>query len=242
MGQRMPIGHQDGTGASACAECAARWTCPAGGAHPAAVETSRVPRDVALLRADQLREDRIYIVRSGAFKRVSLHPSGTWQVTAFHLAGELLGLGAPDQLRHGSYTVALEDSSVCAITLDPSGASPPRLLPALNDALQRECKSNQFLRQPGCSRRLASFLLDIGKRQALRGYSDRMLRLAMNWRDIASYLQMTPESVSRSLLRLKLDGALTLHGKHVQLRKQSALHELAQAPATQALPTTATRH
>jgi CRP/FNR family transcriptional regulator len=69
-----------------------------------------------------------------------------------------------------------------------------------------------------------------------------MLRLAMNWRDIASYLQMTPESVSRSLLRLKLDGALTLHGKHVQLRKQSALRELAHAPAAQALPKTATRH
>lgn len=242
MGQRMPIGHRDDTGASGCAECAARRTCPASGEDAAAIETIRVPRDAALLRADQLREDRVYIVRSGAFKRVSPHPSGALHVTAFHLAGELLGLGAPGQLRHGSYTVALEDSSVCAITFDSPGASPPRLLPALNDALQRECKSNQFLRQPGCSRRLASFLLDIGKRQALRGYSDRMLRLAMNWRDIASYLHMAPESLSRSLLRLKLDGTLTLHGKHVQLRKQSVLRELARTPAVPALPPTAARH
>lgn len=229
MGTRESVFQLSATHAAPCTECSAQAQCPGSSAAAGSVQTTRVPRETVLLRADQPCETRLYIVRAGGFKRVSPHPSGAWQVTAFHLPGELVGLCLPDQLHHGSYTVALEDSTVCAI--EGPRASPPRLLPALNQALEREATTNQLLRQSGCSRRLASFLLDIGQRQAARGYSDRMLRMVMNWRDIASYLQMTPESVSRSLLRFKQDGTLAMQGKHVQLHKQSVLRELARGAA-----------
>ena len=56
--------------------------------------------------------------------------------------------------------------------------------------------------------KVTAFLVEMDKRMALRA----VLILPMSRRDIADYLGLTIETVSRVLSRLHADGVLTFHG------------------------------
>ncbi|NIO39865.1 MAG: cyclic nucleotide-binding domain-containing protein, partial [Burkholderiales bacterium] len=56
--------------------------------------------------------------RSGVLKTFVLTDDGEEQVTAFHLPGELVGLGAIGSDRHGCTAMALDTASVCELPLE----------------------------------------------------------------------------------------------------------------------------
>ena len=75
--------------------------------------------------------------------------------------------------------------------------------------------------------RLAAFLLGIADRFAARGYSSRVFRLAMSRTDIANYLRLAPETVSRVLRRLQRERLIRVAGREVELLDRAALAALA---------------
>ena len=70
--------------------------------------------------------------------------------------------------------------------------------------------------------RLAGFLLSIAQRTG----EGTELRLVMPRRDIASYLRLATETVSRLLARFQQEGLLEVHRKHVRLIDLDGLREL----------------
>jgi len=93
---------------------------------------------------------------------------------------------------------------------------------ALRD-LQRSQDHVLTLGRRSATERLASFLLDLTER--LGGASE--FDLPMSRQDIADYLGLTIETVSRTLTQLQVQGFIQLHGcRHIRLARRAALADL----------------
>ena len=65
------------------------------------------------------------------------------------------------------------------------------------------------------------------RRLAARGFSPTRFQLTMPRTDIANYLRLAPETVSRVLKRFQQDGLLGIDRREVELVDRSALEALA---------------
>ncbi|NPC76611.1 helix-turn-helix domain-containing protein, partial [Corallococcus exiguus] len=77
--------------------------------------------------------------------------------------------------------------------------------------------------------RMAAFLLDLSERYARRGFSATRFNLSMARTEIANYLRMAPETVSRVLRRLSDDGVIAVNQREMLLLDPDRLAELAVA-------------
>ena len=75
--------------------------------------------------------------------------------------------------------------------------------------------------------RLAAFLVGLADRYAARGFSPTAFRLSMARSDIANYLRLAAETVSRVLRRFQDQGVLAIDGRDVTLTDAPALRHLA---------------
>ena len=75
--------------------------------------------------------------------------------------------------------------------------------------------------------RLAAFLINWSERLSSRGYSARRFILPMQRTDIANYLSLAPETVSRVIRRMTDDGLIAIDRREVELLKPEALETLA---------------
>lgn len=179
------------------------------------------------------RFESLYAIRTGFFKTSVNTHDGRNQVTGFFMSGELMGMNG---LSNGTYTnnaIALEDSDVCELPfekMDEIG----RLLPMLNmhffRMLSREIERNQnvmiLLGNMRAEERLASFLLNLSQRLAVRGFAANDFILRMSREEIGSYLGMKLETVSRTLSRFHHDGWIEVEHKHIRILQPDLLKEL----------------
>lgn len=179
----------------------------------------------------------IFAVRAGSVKTSTLLPSGDEHVSGFHLPGEILGLDAIASRSHPSTSVALETSHVCEIpftALEHLGERIPALQRQLLRIMSRELSNEQntahLLARRSAEQRLAMALLDLSQRFANRGLSASHFRLPMSRLDLANYLGLAPETMSRTFRRLETQGVLSIAGKAVAILDDIALGELIHGP------------
>ena len=75
--------------------------------------------------------------------------------------------------------------------------------------------------------RMAAFLVGISRRLAARGFSPNRFQLTMPRTDIANYLRLAPETVSRVLRRLQEEGVLRVERRELELLDRDTLEALA---------------
>ena len=75
--------------------------------------------------------------------------------------------------------------------------------------------------------RMAAFLVRLSRRLAARGFSAERFQLTMSRTDIANYLRLAPETVSRVLKRFQQDGLVAVDRRDLQLLDPVALDALA---------------
>ncbi len=163
----------------------------------------------------------LYVVEFGAVRIHRLLADGRRQVIAFHLAGETFGFESG-----GTRTFFAE--AITATGIRPLGAAAGNLgtpeLMAL--ALRGMLKAQEHLLVIGrqCAReRVAAFLLDMAERQG----DDVTIELPMPRIDIADYLGLTIETVSRTFAKMRAQGIIELRGtRSVTLKKRDILTEL----------------
>ncbi|WP_194789982.1 cyclic nucleotide-binding domain-containing protein [Pseudomonas sp. UFMG81] len=184
-----------------------------------------------LFKADEPME-HVFALRSGAIKQYLLDAEGNERVTGFVLPGELLGLDAIGATCYRSYALALEVSLVCSIRLDQlvdlSGLIPGlryQLLHMLSLGIQGK---DEHLR---CShgradQRLSIFLLGLSARYHERGLRADVFTLPMSRSDIANYLDLTLETVSRLFCRFTQAGFVHCVGREVRIVDQPSLVNL----------------
>lgn len=176
----------------------------------------------------------IFVVRSGAVKTYTPTLDGGEQVTGFHLPGELLGLDAIGNGNHPCAAKALETTSVCEVpfdNLEDLSHEIPSLQHQLLMLMSKEIKDDQdvmlLLGKKTAEARLAAFLLSISERFKKRGFSATEFNLSMSRNDIANYLGLAVETVSRMFTRFHEEGLLDAERKHIKLNDLSKLCEIA---------------
>ena len=74
---------------------------------------------------------------------------------------------------------------------------------------------------------MAAFLIGLSRRLSDRGFSSTRFQLTMARTDIANYLRLAPETVSRVLRRFQSEGWLQVDRRELELIDRPALEALA---------------
>jgi CRP/FNR family transcriptional regulator, anaerobic regulatory protein len=178
----------------------------------------------------------VYAIRTGTIKTYTLTNDGQEQITGFHLASEILGLEAYDMDKYPISAKALETTNVCEIPisrLDHLAGEMPELRRQLMRIMGKDIREDQqmmmLLSKKTAEERLATFLLSLSQRFTRRGYSCSTFRLSMSRADIANYLGLAVETVSRIFTRLQKKGLIadTGNAKEIHINELHNLCDMA---------------
>ncbi len=171
------------------------------------------------------------VVRTGTVKLFVVDPSGAEQVLGFAQAGEAIGLDAIHRERHGCNAVTLDTVSLCQLPyamLNRLTAAVPTLHRNLLNLLSKHIDhTNMLIGRYQAEQRLAAFLVLLSRHAERRGLSATRLRLGMPRTDIANYLRLTPETISRLLRRFQDQHLVEIDRREIRLLDRAALGELA---------------
>ncbi len=173
----------------------------------------------------------IYAVRAGCFKTYVTDCEGGEHILGFYLPGELLGADGIHSGMHQCSAQALDTASVCRLNFADLNRLAVRM-PVLHEQLLRLVSrevSHYGLRVGDyrAEERLAAFLIDLAARYHRRGVSGREFMLAMSRQEIANYLQLAPETISRLFTRFEQAGWLNVSRRQIKLLDPAALAEQA---------------
>jgi CRP/FNR family transcriptional regulator len=175
----------------------------------------------------------VYAIRLGTFKTLVLAEDGREQITGCYMGGDIVGLDGIGDGRHTCGAVALEDSEVCVLPfeeLDNLARSVPALGRNLYRCISRDLSRGQemmfLLGSMRAEQRLAVFLLNLARRYQARGYSSSEFLLRMTREEIASFLGLKLETISRLFSRLQAEGLIQVQGRTIKLLDPGALKEM----------------
>jgi CRP-like cAMP-binding protein len=190
-------------------------------------------RDAALFREGDDAQF-CYRIVSGAVRVCRLLPDGRRQLADFLLPGDLLGFDAA-----GTYSFTAEAIVETVATryprrgLDEMAQANVRLSGFLLNIMCERLSAAQnqilLLGRKNAAEKLASFILGLAERTGHDGSADDPLDLAMTRTDIADYLGLTIETVSRTFAIFRRNGMIDLpRTQSVVFTDRDALAELAE--------------
>jgi CRP/FNR family nitrogen fixation transcriptional regulator len=173
--------------------------------------------------------DVFYKVLSGVVRVCKFLSDGRRQIEAFHVAGEVFGFELGWE-----HTLSAEAVSDCTLIsyrrrnvealAQKDQTVTHQLFQYAMQSLAHAQTHSLLLGRRGAAEKVASFLLAWARHSA----DKRLVTLAMTRQDIADYLGLTIETVSRSLSQFERDGVIALaNTREVRLKNIEALEDLA---------------
>ncbi|MBN9587718.1 MAG: helix-turn-helix domain-containing protein [Alphaproteobacteria bacterium] len=173
--------------------------------------------------------DVFYKVLSGVVRVCKFLSDGRRQIEAFHIAGDIFGMDLGDARGLSAETVS-ECTLVCYrrrqvdMLAAKDEAVTRHLLHFAMENLAHARGHCLLLGRRSAAEKLAVFLLE----WADRSTEPAIVHLAMTRQDIADYLGLTIETVSRTFSQFERDGLIALVGtREVHLKKMAALEHVA---------------
>lgn len=174
-----------------------------------------------------------YVVKSGALKSVFTSVDGEEQIVGFHLPGELVGLDGLNTKRHTCDCIVLERSSVCelpSIRMEELCQRYSSLHRAMHSIIGKTISEDQsmllLLARRSAEERLASFLASLSQRSQLRGVSGSEFDMPMSMRDIANYLGLAPETLSRLVKKFDKTGVASIDKRRAIILSHDKLNSM----------------
>ena len=169
----------------------------------------------------------LYKVVSGTVRSYKVLVDGRRQIGAFHLPGDMFGLESGDE--HTFSAEAITDCRVIVIkrsavlALAARDNEVARQMWALTARELERVQEHSLLLIKSAQERVAGFLLEMAERVAAGG----AVELPMSRQDIADYLGLTIETVSRTLTQLEKNAAIEVAtSRRILLRNRSVLNRL----------------
>lgn len=188
--------------------------------------TMRFARSTEVFGEDEPAE-YLYQVVSGAVRTYRLLDDGRRQVNAFYLPGDIFGVEADNVHRCSAEAIAesqvlvAKRSSVMARAERETDLSRQLWMLTLRE-LQR-VQQHSLVLIKSAEERVAGFLLEMAGRYSGNG----AIELPMTRQDIADYLGLTIETVSRTFTQFVQSGAISLEtARRIQFRNRAALSRL----------------
>lgn len=171
--------------------------------------------------------DYLYKVVSGAVRTCKVTADGRRQIGGFYLAGDVFGLESGDE--HAYSAEAISDATVLVVRrsavmamAERDGDVARQLWTSTAGELKR-AQARLMLLVKSAEERVAGFLLEMAE----RGARPDVVELPMSRQDIADYLGLTIETVSRTLTALQDTATIELQSaRHIVLRDQTTLQHL----------------
>jgi CRP/FNR family nitrogen fixation transcriptional regulator len=179
--------------------------------------------------ADGDPANHLYKVVSGVVRACKFLNDGRRQIEAFYVEGDVFGFEAG-----ATYTICAEAVTSCtlvafrrkvveALAQKDNGLS-AQLLAAMLRAFSRTRAHALVLGRRGAAEKVALFLAEWAGHSAGTG----LVQLAMTRQDIADFLGLTIETVSRTLTQFERDRLIALPNiRQIQLCNRAALNALA---------------
>jgi len=171
--------------------------------------------------------DYIYRVISGSVRTYKILSDGRRQIGGFYLPGDIFGLEFAEE--HTFSAEAVSDAKVVVVkrsaisTLSSRDPAIGGELFALTGRELRRAQEHVLLLVKSAQERVASFLLEMAERAG----SGNTVELPMSRQDIADYLGLTIETVSRTLTGLESAAAIEVPtSRRIVLRNRPALARL----------------
>lgn len=169
----------------------------------------------------------LYKVISGAVRTYRMLENGRRQIAAFYVPGDVFGLETRDE--HALSAEAVTQSKLLLVkrrdllTLASQDNVIARLLWTLTAAELQRVQDHILLFAMSAEQRVAGFLMEMARRLS----TDDEVKLPMARRDIADYLGLTIETVSRSLTHLENTAAIKIPtSRRIQFCDYTALGRL----------------
>ena len=201
-------------------------------AMEALADDARLKAGEALVREGEPRRG-VFTVTKGALRRIRLLPDGRRLVAGFLMPGDFIGFSGTSHYKH---TIeAITDSTLCEFSMADMRSLCHDHPELERELLERACveldatRGNLMaLARLNPMERLAGFLVDMAQRRRRQGQDDTEVILPMTRTDIADYLGLTVETVSRSFTRLREQGLIALPDpQHVEILDHAALADMA---------------
>lgn len=181
--------------------------------------------------------DTLFVVNSGFLKTVVIDECGSEQVLGFPMKGDLLGTNAIHSKQHTTEVVALSDCDLILIpykTFSNLGRAYVELEHAMLELMSRELVREQMticmLSALGAEAKVARFLVSLGKRFRQLGYSGKVYNLRMSRLEIANYLGLAIETVSRTLSAFHELGLIVVYQRQIRIVDAASLTSLRKLP------------
>jgi CRP/FNR family transcriptional regulator len=198
-------------------------------ATPAALD-----RDQPLFREGE-SADNVFEVTSGTIRVFKLLPDGRRQIIGFLEVGDFLGLSFNENYLYTAEAVT--PASVRRFSrrrldalIDENQEVRRRLMAITANELLTAQDQMVLLGRKTAKEKLCTFLMNLSGKAARRGLNGAKITMPMGRADIADYLGLTIETVSRTITCLKTAGLIRLLDNHkVELSDPDAIAELADA-------------
>jgi CRP/FNR family nitrogen fixation transcriptional regulator len=184
------------------------------------------PRDTEIFGENE-PADYVYKVISGSARTYKILADGRRQIAGFHLPGDIFGSQLAEV--HTLSAEAVADAKVLVVkrsaltALAGRDAAVARELFSLTSRELRRMQERILLLVKSAQERVASFLLEMAERAS----AGNIVELPMSRQDIADYLGLTIETVSRTLTTLEGAAAIEVPtSRCIVLRNRSALNRL----------------
>jgi CRP/FNR family nitrogen fixation transcriptional regulator len=171
--------------------------------------------------------DYVYRVISGSVRTYKILNDGRRQVGGFYLPGDIFGLEFAGE--HAFSAEAITDAKVIVVkrsaltALADRDAAIGRELFAITGRELRRVQERVLLLVKSAQERVAGFLLEMAEHAG----AGNIVELPMSRQDIADYLGLTIETVSRTLTGLESAAAIEVpSSRRIVLRNRSALNRL----------------
>ena len=168
-------------------------------------------------QGDQVKT--FFNIKQGSIKIYKLSHDGRKQIVGFLYPGDFLGMS--DQEVYTYNAEALEDTQLCQfnkIVLENFFLKFPKIENKILNLVNHELAVAQdqifLLGKYSARERLLQFFLNISNQREKLGWGGNPIRLSMSRTDIANYLGLTIETVSRTLSELKNEQIIRMIGTH----------------------------
>lgn len=196
------------------------------------IRRSRLALGHALYRTGD-RVESLYMVRSGCLKELDGADTGHDSIANFCLPGELLTLQSAGPGRSRTTCLAVQASFICAvpwrIVEEACAAAPDVASDLINLIIEAGVATRELLamtRSTGALQRIAGFCLNMSVRVQRRGHPAGELRLGMNREEIAQYLGLRSETVSRCFSELARRGLISVRAKRLRVLAPAELRSV----------------
>lgn len=199
-----------------------------------------IKRSRVLHKGDYLHQEgepvkSIYIIRSGVVKEYIDSIEGEEQILNFFLPGEMIGLDSMNQKCYRCAAIALETTTFCALPLNKFESfcqRIPELQKLMFDTMSKVISFEEKMLLTACNKKadekIATFLMSLSKRYLHLGHSATDIHLPMSRFEIATYLGLSSETVSRILTQLQKENIISIQPKMIIVNDMLLLQKISQ--------------